>query len=247
MAFSLRQIFPFLGPGSEQASDVDLRDNGKIVELFKLMRDERIIVNIRFPDTDMDYSSRIVEIDDDGSRFALDEILPDKGNTLLCKKREVVANARVRDAQISFKAQLISAQNANQFQTYWCSIPDSINYTQRRSDYRVPVNPVNLYGVTAEHEPSHRLLRGQVHDISAQGIGIAFKSSHIIKPGDRLIRCQLSLSDNEKIKFTLGVCHIESTTPGSIIVGGSFMELDNRSRQSLSRFVRQMERAAIKS
>jgi c-di-GMP-binding flagellar brake protein YcgR len=247
MAFSLKQIFPFFGPGSEQPSEADFRNSGKIIELFKLMREERVIVTIRFPDTNRDYSSCIVKLDEDGSQFALDEILPDKGNALLHKKREVIASAMIRDAQISFKAQLISTRNANQFRTHWCSVPDSINYAQRRSDYRVPISSVNLYAVTAEHEPSHRLLRGHVHDISTEGVGITFKSSHVIKPGDRLIRCQLSIANNEKIKFTLGVCHIESTTPGSIIVGGSFMELDNRSRQSLSRFVRQMERAAIKS
>lgn len=247
MAFSLKQIFPFFGPGSEQSSDVDFRNSGKIIELFKLMREERIIIKIRFSDGDKYYTSSIVKLDEDGSRFALDEILPDKGNALLRKKREVIATAIIRDAQISFSAQLISTQNANQFRTHWCSVPDSISYTQRRSDYRVPISSVNLYTVTAEHEPSHQLLRGHVHDISTEGAAITFKSSHIIKPGDRLIRCQLSVANNEKIKFTLGVCHIESTTPDSIIVGGAIMELDNRSRQSLSRFVRQMERAAIKS
>jgi hypothetical protein len=80
-----------------------------------------------------------------------------------------------------------------------------------------------------------------------QGIGIVFKTNHIIKPCDQLQRCQLILSSDETISFTLDVRHIESTAPGSLKVGGSFQELNSRSRDIIGRFVRRMERAIIKS
>ena len=211
------------------------------------MLQEHVILNIKFPDADRDYSSRIVQVDEENFRFALDEFFPEDGNTILRKKREVIIHTSIHGAQISFNAQLLSSRNVQQFHTHWCGIPDSIAYIQRRADYRVPVSAVHPYQVTAEHESTHQLMHGNVHDVSIHGMGILFKAPHIIKPGERLVRCHLSLSPNEKIKFNLDVCHIESTKPGAIIAGCSFVELNNRSRELISRFVRQMERAALKN
>ncbi|MGD8560376.1 MAG: flagellar brake protein [Gammaproteobacteria bacterium] len=247
MAFSLKQIFPFFNPGSEQISEVDFRNSVKIQELFNIMQQERTIISIRFPETEKDYTSCIVQLDDDGTRFTLDEILPEEGNKIFREKRSIIASSSVHGAQISFSSQLISDKPSQQFHSYWCSIPDSISFVQRRGDYRLLVPNVHRYEVTAEHEPSHQLLKGYVVDISALGIGIAFKASHIVKPGDRLIHCQMAMSDTQKIKFTVGVCHIESTSPDTIVVGGSIMDINSESRDLLNRLTRQLERNATRN
>lgn len=247
MAFSLKQILPFFNPGAEQISDVDFRNSTKINELFDIMLQERAILKIKLPDSTREYSSRVILLDKDNIRFALDEIFPEDGNEIFRKTREIIVNTSIHGAQITFNVQLISSRNVQQFHTHWCAIPDSIAYIQRRADYRVAVNGVRSYQVTAEHEPTHQLMHGNVFDVSTHGMGITFKTHHIIRPGERLAPCHLSLSNSEQVTFILDVCHIESTTPGLIMVGGSFVDLMTPSRELMRRFVRQVERAAAKA
>lgn len=247
MAFSIKQFIPFFNPDTDQISDVNFSHTQKIIELFQLLKLERTVVKINLPEAKQPYTSSILAVDEHKMEFTLDEILPNDGHKLLQQYGRLIAHAQIRGAKLSFDTYLIGSEKTKQFSSYICHLPETVSYIQRRSEFRIPINAPHYVPVTAEHEPSHQVLQGHTYDVSMNGICIVFKTPHIIKPGEQLIRCQLQLSTKEKINFTLDVRHIESTLPGSIRVGGRFKDLSTSSQDIISRFVRQMERAALKN
>ena len=247
MAFSIKQFIPFINPDSDQISDENFSHTQKIVALFQLLNQERTVLNINLPEGHQAYTSSVLAVNESKMEFTLDEIFPHEGHKRLQQYGRFIANAQVRGAKLSFETYLIGSEKTKQFSSYICHLPETISYVQRRSEFRIPINAPHYVQVSAVHEPSHQVLRGHAHDVSMNGICVVFKTPHIIKPGEQLIRCQLQLSTKESINFTLDVRHIESTSPGSIRVGGCFKDLSARSREIISRFVRQMERTALKS
>jgi len=247
MAFSIKQFIPFINPDADQISDVNFSHIQKIVEIFQLLKLDRTVLKINLPEAKLPYSSSVLTVDEKKMQFTLDEILPQDGNKLLQQYGRLIAHAQVRGAKLSFETYLIGSEKSKQFSSYICHLPETISYIQRRSEFRIPIHAPHFVQVIAEHEPSQQILQGHAYDVSINGICIVFKTTHVIKPGEQLVRCQLQLSTKESINFTLDVRHIESTIPGSIRVGGSFKELSARSQEIIGRFVRQMERVALKN
>ena len=246
MAISIRQLLPNFHPEKEQVNDINFRNQPKIVEIFRFLKEENAVLKIKLPDTDKEFSSNIIDIDDKNLYFKLDEIFPEDGHNIFSRHGRLIAHAQVRGINVSFNTSLIQADKSGQFINYLCDIPDTISYIQRRIEYRVQIHATHLVQVTAQHQTTKQLLKGIVHDISLQGIGIMFKTHHIIKPGEQLIHCKLPLSNNNMVNFTLDVRHIQSKSPDTIHVGGNFKELDPRSSEIISKFVREMERMAIR-
>ncbi|WP_455201701.1 flagellar brake protein [Kaarinaea lacus] len=247
MAFSLKQFIPFLNPDTDQIADENFSHTQKIIELFHILKQERTVLKISLPESKQTYTSSVLAVDESKMEFTLDEILPQDGHKLLQQYGRLIAHTQVRGSKLSFETYLIGSEKSKQFSSYICHLPETVSYTQRRSEFRIPINAPHFVQVTAEHEPLKKILRGHAYDVSMNGICIVFKTPHVIKPGDQLIRCQMQLSTRENINFTVDVRHIESTSPGSIRVGGCFKDLSSGSQEIISRFVRQMERVALRN
>ena len=246
MGISLKQLFPQFNPETEQLSDADFRNQSKINSLFQLLRDESTILKINFRGNKNSYRSCVVAVDIKNSCFTIDELHPVEGHKLLASNGAYIAHANVKGVNISFHTSLIKLQRNGQFNSYVCDIPPSISYLQRRNEYRVKIYEPQSFQVTAQHSTSSKLLHGKIHDISMQGMGADFSTNQIIKPGEYLTNCKLILSKGSSVDVTLEIRHIESTKPGIFRLGGKFKEISTRSEEIICRFVREMERSAIK-
>jgi len=247
MAFSLKQFIPFLGLEKENVSNTKIQHSQKIGEIFQLLKESRTVLKVTLSNSRKSFSSSILDVDIGKGLFTLDEIYPRDGHKLFEKIGKMIATTELRGTRFSFETSRIASDNSKQISSYQCRIPELISYIQRREEYRVPVQSTQIIEITVEHRETSQLIQGRVCDISTQGIGIIFNSSHTIKPGDQLKRCQLAVSRNESVNFTLDVRHIESTMPGSIRVGGEYLDLTTRSREIIGRLVRQIERTGIKN
>jgi len=247
MGISLKQLFPQFNPDTEQVSDGDFRNQSKINSLFQLLLDENTVLKIRFQDTKTLYSSCIIALDQKKSLFTLDELHPADGHRLLASTGTFIGHAIIKGVNVSFHTSLIKLGRNGQFNCYECDIPHSISYVQRRQEYRVRIHDSHMYKVFAQHKGSTHLLQGKIHDVSMKGIAIDIKTSQSIKPGEQLTNCKLELSKNDSVTFSLDVCHIESTQPGVIRVGGQFREITSRAEELICKFVRDMERLSIRN
>ena len=246
MGISLKQLFPQFNPESEQVSDADFRNQSKINSLFQLLFDENTVLKISLQSSKKTFTSCITDVDIKNSLFTLDEIHPAEGNKLLLSTGNFIAHAIIKGVNVSFHTSLIKLDRGKQFNFYKCDIPNSISYIQRRQEYRVKIAEPQSIQVTAQHEKSLQLLQGRIRDVSMQGMCVDFSTNQVIKPGDYLTNCKLDLPKGESIGFTLEVRHIESTKTSLLRVGGKFKELNARSEEIICRFVREMERAAIR-
>lgn len=248
MGISLKQLFPQFDPETEQISEPDFRNQSKINNLFQLLLDEAVAIKIKFQGNGKTFSSCITNVDAKSGLFSLDELHPVEGHKLLLSTGHYIANAIIKGVNVSFHTSLIQTERKGQFNSYHCDIPNSISYIQRRREYRVRVHPPQSISVTAQYKTSAQMLQGYIHDVSLQGIAIDFADNHgtHIKPGDQLTNCKVNLPKKGTIDVTLEVRHIQSTTSGKIRVGGLYKDLNTRSEEIICRFVREMERAAIK-
>lgn len=246
MALSLKRLFNNFHPEPEQVADGIVNNHAKIVEVLGLLKQEDAKLKINFAGSKKDFSSHIIAVDKKNLCFTLDEIFPEDAHLLFSRSGNLIAQSKVQGATVSFQSSLIRASRSRQFTTYVCDIPDSISYIQRRNEYRVLVPSAHLVRAVAQHAPSRQILQGRVHDISLNGICLAFKSRHIIKPGEQLTHCKLPVGSDQVITFTLEVRHIESNSTDTIHVGGKFSDLTARSSELISRFVRELERIAIR-
>lgn len=246
MGISLKQLFPQFNPDSEQISDADFRNQAKINSLFQLLLDDSTVLKLKFRGSNKTYSSCIIAINIKNSSFTLDELHPVDGHKLLASTGNFIASAIVKGVNVSFHTSLIKLEKNRQFNSYICDIPPSISYLQRRNEYRVCIHEPQQYEVTAQHDSSLQLLRGKIHDISMNGMGVKFTTNQVIKPGDTLTNCKISLPKGESLGVTLEVRHVQSTKTGTCRIGGRFRELNTRSEEIICRFVREMERVAIK-
>lgn len=246
MGISLKQLFPQFNPETEQVSDADFRNQSKINSLFQLLLEESTVLKINFRGNNTVFSSCVIDIDIKNSCFTIDELHPADGHKLIASNGNYIAQAVVKGVNISFHTSLIKLQKKGQFNCYVCDIPGSISYLQRRNEYRVRICEPLSYEVTAQHDNSLQIIQGKIHDISMKGMGVEFSTSQVIKPGECLTNCKLKLSRGETIGVTLEVRHIQSTRSGKYRIGGRFRELNTRSEEIICKFVREMERAAIK-
>lgn len=248
MGISLKQLFPQFNPEIEQISEPDFRNQSKINNLFQLLCEENTALKLRFQGNKKNYSSCILDVDAKNGLFTIDELHPVEGHKLMLSNGVYIAHAIIKGVSISFHTSLIKTERKGQFSRYICDIPNSISYIQRRCEYRVKVFPPQSISVTAQYKTSAQLLQGYISDVSLKGLAIDFSENHNarIKPGDQLTNCKLNLPKNEIIGITLEVRHIESTITGKVRVGGLFKGLNTRSEEIICRFVREMERTAIK-
>lgn len=248
MIISLKQLFPQFNPETEQISDPDFRNQSKINTLFQLLHEENATLRLKFKGSTSSFNSCIINIDQKNGTFTLDELHPINGHKMLLSTGNFIAHAIIKGVNISFHTSLLKTERNGQFYSYICDIPPSISYIQRRREYRVRIHPEHSVDITTQYENSPKILQGYVHDVSLKGIAIDFPDNLNIKPkpGDQLTNCKLTIPKNETINFTLEARHIQSTPSGKLRIGGHFRDLDTRSEEIICRFVREMERAALK-
>lgn len=246
MGISLKQLFPQFNSETEQVSDADFRNQSKINTLFQLFLEENTVLRINFRDSKKNFSSCVISVDLKNSCFTMDELHPNDGHKLLASNGSFIAHAIVKGVNVSFQTSLIKLERNGQFNFYICDIPPSISYLQRRNEYRVRICEPHCYEVTAQHSNSTQILQGKIYDISMKGMAVTLSTSQVIKPGDSLTNCKISLPKGESVGVTLEVRHVQSTKAGTCRIGGRFRELNARSEDIICRFVREMERAAIK-
>ena len=246
MASLFKQLFSQT-PEEGYATDGEsiLSGNHKIISLLYDLNKSSSTLNLFLSDDDIGHQSKILTIDESTKIFTLSKVNSTEGHEALLGAETFQVHAQLSGATIIFNSRVKKFHYSAQLEYYEIAIPELLNYIQRRASYRVEINSTHLIPITAELKQNQKKIYANVHDIAMQGIGIIAKAIDSIKPGDELSCCQLQLSNDEIINFTLDVKHVIPMSPGTVRIGGSFKDLNHRSTQLIGRLVRDMERLRI--
>lgn len=233
-----------------QISEVDerfreLKGKTYIHTLLQSLVRRRVLVSIYLPGSDQQYISTVLSVDTTSETLLLDELFPLSGHPLLEKAGQLRLFAHLGGAALGFSTTLAGVEQEEGLYFFRLSLPESVNYLQRREGHRVTVLRLGIHAELYDH--NGKVHKSMLHDISTGGIGLAVgqgEAGAFHKSG--VYRCTLHLPGEEPFQCKLDVTSKRRSAEGATLVGGSYVGLDSRSEHAMRRVVAELERRLLR-
>lgn len=216
-----------------------------ILTLLQGLVRQRVLVGIRLPDSDIQYTSTVLNLDTQDKTLLLDELFPLQGHTIFEKTRQLSLFAHLDGAAVGFTAQLVALENDHGLTYYRLQLPQSIHYLQRRDGHRVRIAMLEVHAELYDHQGKvHRAL---VHDISTGGVSLKLTGGEEVKVSrNDIFQCTLHLPGEAPYSCSIDVNSKRHDIDKALIIGGSFVGLEKRDEHNLWRMVAELERKLLR-
>ncbi len=223
-----------------------LSDKTHIHAFFQRMLAKRALLTIFINGREEPYSSAVIGVNDDS--FILDELNPEAGNNLLKENPVIQLKAQLDGISIKCHAKIDGVGMDNNINFYKLTIPDEIDYRQRRQAVRIRLGsarplPVTLNSINGES------FKGDIDDISIGGIRVRFRQnlSADLSNGQYL-NCSFLLPPDNEETFNCGlmirVIKHDKDQFGSSFLGGEFMDMPITLDRQLRRSIMSLQRTS---
>ncbi len=228
-------------------SEFILDNPQQIAPLLKQIHKARTLLNTSFKGSKNSYGTAILGIYIEHGFLVLDELTPKSGHKHLLEEREILVRCRQDGVDVAFKTTLVEAREKDGVAFYKVAIPQVMRYVQRRQDHRVATRGENIPFHAYSEKSGSQPLRGQLFDLSRNGLGVTLQESITLNPGDILTNCTINLPGGGKALCSLEVRYFgRSKTSKTARLGGLFTEIDQESRQKISHAISLLEREEAK-
>lgn len=220
----------------------------QIAGILRRLQDAHALVRVSLPGDGETWLSAILEVHPTDGYLVLDELTPREGNALLRDASRLVVSAQVQGVDVSFATRMIEAGFSDGMALYRVAMPEKVRYWQRRLSHRARVSAASLIPVTLEHNEG-MVLKGELYDISAGGIGTRHREKHEMLPllGDIWPKCSIVLPGNENVVFALEIRYVEEDPGGKILrLGGRFVDIARPALKAVEGFVAHLERENLR-
>lgn len=176
--------------------------------------------------------------------FLLDDLFPQPPASNLSPADIVSIQANFEGAELRFRATVESIQEESGLRLWRLAFPESVEYRQARHEHRVEVLPLAIPVRIFVGEGV--VLKGQLQDLSPQGIGIRLRRVNGLKRG-KAYRCSIDHSDDESVEVAISPQRTDKMGGELPVLLGA--ELHNMSRQEApqwQRFVTEIERRLLR-
>lgn len=134
--------------------------------------------------------------------------------------------AELSGTRLTFTSPVESVQTENGLRTLRLKLPQSLEYEHARDEHRIGLTVLAIpVGIKLEEGG---VLKGQLHDVSTQGISISFAKVAGLKRG-KTYRCIIDHSDDEVVEIEIEPTRVEKGTGAMPLKLGA--RLVNMSRQ----------------
>ena len=225
-----------------------LTDSVLIGVILERIHKNHSFLTIRLPETDEEYLSLIVELDEDAHSLQIDGLKPDDGNPRLSQAPYFSVSAKLQGTSIDFKSRIVKTFNSNQQLSHKIKYPEIIEHRERRISHRVPV----ARGLHINAEVFHGgdlLTKARVADLSMEGVGLVFESTKAIalKENDYVLDCIICFDEQQQWQCDIQICHGEKLPEeGGIHLGARFIDMSLPKRNQLIKQLRWLERENIR-
>lgn len=215
--------------------------------LLEKIKQAGVLIAIATPDANAAYISTIVGIDDENHILHLDGLEPIENTQKPFNFKHITARTKLQGVKIKFSTQVLRIITGNKYTSLLASIPEKIEYHQRRSAHRVWVgmstNITLMLNIEDHWVPAKRII-----DLSIDGIGFIVER-HI---GDRLhVGHQYDgrIMSSHKVLFQsrIEVCHLEiHDAHDPLKVGARLIGLGENEKNNLFKLLLDIERDNIR-
>ena len=225
-----------------------ISDRVRIVSVIGRLYQGRVALTITLPDSKIRSKSMILELNQDTGRFILNKLQPDSAHDKFLESKKFYAFGQIKGVEIRFSSNLIDVLTEGDDIYYRITIPDKIDYHQRRAFHRVSLGHVDTIPVilTLENGTS---IEGQMDDISAGGISILFSRDlpTSLQYGSTIKQCTFRVPDGNQVECELQIRFINHGHDTSLPkIGAQFINMEKPLRQTIQRFVMVMDRQLAK-
>jgi len=234
-------------PDSANAPEI-ISDHARIVSIIGRLYQGRKALTITLPDSNIRSKSMILELDPETRRFILNKLQPDSAHEKFINLKKFYAFGQINGVEIRFSSSLINAFTEGNDIYYHITIPDKIDYHQRRAFHRVSLGHLDTIPVTLILEDSTSL-EGQMDDISAGGMSILFSKDLPVslQYGSQIKQCSFQIPDGDHVKCELQIRFINHSHNTSLPkIGAQFINMEKPLQKIIQRFVTAMDRKLAK-
>ena len=224
-------------------------DFGNQQVLFRLQqaRDNREFVEVSLPHDDTVYQSLLLELDQEENTLLIDELFP--GSAFVTPGQNLRLSIRQHGGRsLKFQSQVIESYHYDDAPLYVISMPEFIDYDQRRNAYRLPVD-ANIMVEVDFTAPDNKIYSGRVGDISSGGMSL-----FLPKPPE----CELNYGQRlANVNFEFAQLNIHSdlvvrnlpdimNAEGEIRIGTEFNGLATGKVRELEQTILQLQRERLR-
>lgn len=222
----------------------EITNPAKILRLLERFTKGYNPLTIQILDHKTLHTSCIVSVDK--RQVLLDELLPSTGHQLLLSKRTLQATGKLEGVDVRFATTLKHVDNKSDTLSYSMKLPKTIEYRQRRMNYRVHIPMSMQLPVIIENKAGLKN-KGTLRDLSYGGAGIIFLTeSSQIKTNDSY-QCIIELPDNQHISCTAEMRYSKNIpSQKTQLIGVQFAGLSPEQSQHIGRCINELEREFIK-
>lgn len=238
---------PVTDPASEYQGKTEKVTHGpQIAGLLKRVRDQRVLLSVRVPGSDVIYNSLLLDVDPARNLILLDELNPSTGHELACKARQLRIRCQCQGVELSFVCPIEIGKGQSGVSFYRAPLPDSINYLQRRGSYRIRIG-LNMHIPVALPLAPETRLEGELFDLSMGGLGANLPNQIELTRGQIIESCTLELPNGEPLTTEIEIRFVRiDRASQSQRIGASFRNLAPQQQSLLRRIVTQLEREMLR-
>lgn len=238
-------------PGSatkaEASQPVPLHDDRH--RILSALFDAHCLLDLRPQFDDQSFQTAIIELVPEQGYLVLDELKPNEVDIMRAGSPRVNLKSKIRGLEVRFESVITQRGKDDGVMYYKALYPDSVEYPQRRREYRVTVPMTKGIAMRwrAHTEAGDEVeVRGDIRDLSPSGFSATLDVGGVamLKQLDHPIgRCEIHLDDDSIALATVEVCHIFSGDRDHVPkLGACFIDLDAPTERLIERFVAQLDR-----
>jgi c-di-GMP-binding flagellar brake protein YcgR len=222
-------------------------DPARIASMMERLFRGRTSLTITLPGSNIRSKSIILDLNPKMGRFLINKFQSASAHQILLEQKRFYAYSQVDGIEIRFSSSLINVLSEGDDLYYLISIPDKIDYHQRRSFHRVCLNHMVIPVLLKLDDKT--TLEGQMDDISAGGVSLLFTADlpSSLQIGALVRQCMFKIPDGEEVKCELRVCFINDGQETSLPkIGAQFVNIDKSLLKTIHHFVMSLERQQLK-
>ena len=229
-----------------QAKTEKVTHGPQIIGLLRRLRDQRVLLSVRIPGHPGQFNSLLLEVDPERNLIALDELNPRAGHELVCQTGRLRVHCQCQGVELGFSCGVEVRQGQSGISFYRAVLPDSIDYMQRRSSYRVRVGHDLAVPVRLPRDDAEESTDGELFDLSMGGLGAVLDSAVSLELG-QIVSCILQLPKGETLRADIEIRFVRvDPAKSNQRIGASFRNLEPGQKQLVRRFVAQLEREMLR-
>lgn len=216
-----------------------------IATLLQRLVTDRLLLTVSVAtDNAPSFTSTVLQVHPNEGILLLDELFPQHPAAQLVPGDPISINATFDGAGLSFTTTVESLREEAGLRLWQLTLPTAVEYQQARNEHRVEVAslviPVRLFvgeGV---------VLKGQLHDLCPQGVGLRLEKIAGVKRG-KAYRCSIDHSDEESVEIEIEPSRaVKASGPLPVELGATLHNMSRHDMGQWQRFVTEMERRLLR-